>query len=127
MVFEIVLRSSQIAVSSRTSTFEQSVLISAMQCMQRTVSFSDLHRSDARESTAVSHAMQLRSGDELVQLENMHVQSSCVSLILRDKQQCGVEKPKCEVSKNNYNRKFPNGRYSKNHEKLLKISVFHPQ
>src|SRR6218665_2064440 len=38
--------------------------------------------SDVRESTAAWHVMQLRSGDELAQLENMHAQSSCVSPIL---------------------------------------------
>src|SRR6218665_1561784 len=52
--------------------------------MQRTciVFFSDLHHSDVRELTAAWHVMQLRSGDELAQLENMHAQSSCVSPIL---------------------------------------------
>jgi len=33
------------------------------------------------------------------------------------------EKTKCGVSKNNYDRRLPNGRYSKTHEKLKKILV----
>src|SRR6218665_1551073 len=37
------------------------------------------------------------------------------------------EKTKFGVSKKNYDRKLPNGRYPKTHEKLFKnISVFHP-
>ena len=34
-----------------------------------------------------------------------------------------MKKPKCGVSKNNYDRKLPNGRYSKIHEKLFKKLV----